>query len=350
MERIIINGFFGKGNCGDEAILQTWHDRLSHRFRIVASVDMDVANFSRPPDEVELYKKIDVIHNRRFDIFCREDIKYYIIGGGGLGLGFGVEQWLHAELRQKKKFYLGTIVHDEFFEVENPADSYLLEINRLFFKSFEMIAVRDRYSSENLKNRFGVDSIVIPDIAVSMSDEEVEIKSDMKYITVTIRDCGENDMEYLNKWIEKIGAYAARNSYDIIYLPFDRTDETLMKSMNLDIRYENIFWHPKKAKYIISRSEMVFSIGRYHPLIFAISSAVSFYYIDNMKSDYTFRYKNGQDKCYQLMEDYGLLDFYLTKKNIDDDIEFEKCLKIEEISKSAHRESDDFFEKLNRIL
>jgi polysaccharide pyruvyl transferase WcaK-like protein len=344
--RIVINGFFGKGNCGDEAILQTWYDRLSHRFRIVVSMDMDIVNFQKSYIESDLYKNIDIIHNKRLDIFCRDDIKYYIIGGGGLGMGFGLEQWMHAELRNKKTFYLGTIVHEEFFEVgEN-----LMQMNRLFFESFEMISVRDRYSNENLKKYFGVDSFVFPDIAVGMSTEEIEIKSDRKYVVVTIRDNGENDLEYLKKWIDKIKYYAKINSYEILYIPFDRTDEVIMTSIGLNIKYDKIYWHPKKVKYIISKSEMVFSIGRYHPLIFAISSGVTFYYIDSLKSDYISKYINGKDKCYQLLEDHVLLDFYLTNKNLEDDIKFKKYEKIKEISEKITKESNDFFKKLNSIL
>jgi polysaccharide pyruvyl transferase WcaK-like protein len=352
MSRIIINGFFGKGNCGDEAILQTWYDRLSYRFRIVASVDMDVSNFNRPPDEVDLYKKIDLIHNRRVDIFCREDISSYIIGGGGLGLGFGIEQLVHARLRKKKSFYLGTAAHDEFFE----GDEDLLNINKSFFRSFEMISFRDKYSKEKLKKSFGIDSVLYPDIAFGMSMEEIEIKSDRKYITVTIRDNGVNELDLIKKWMSKINYFADSEGYDILFLPFDKTDENLMRSLEMDIRYDNIYWHPKKMKYIISKSEMVFSMGRFHPLVFSISSGVTCYFIDHQKADYNFRYNDdGKDKCYNIMNDFGIGNLYLTNVDLFDDIlfgglDFKKMDGMDILARDSKIKSDEFFDILLSLL
>ncbi len=344
MKRIIINGFFGKGNCGDEAILQTWHEKLSNRFRIVASIDSDVVE-QREYKNFDFYEKIDIIQNRRVDIFCREDIYAYIIGGGGLGLGFGVEQWLHTILRSKKRFYLGTIVHNEFFEKSQE----LININKLFFNSFDMISVRDRKSKENLKDVFDIESNFYPDIATALSLEEEEIKTNKKFITVTIRDNDINDIISIEKWLDKIKKFATNNDFDIIYLPFDKTDERLMNSLSLDIKYEKIYWHPKKIKYIISKSEMVFSIGRFHPIVFGLSTATTSYFINCQEQDNKWRYTDGdKDKNYEILNDHDLLEYYLTNDDIEK--EFKKNYRAEKISRNIQQNINEFFEKLNEKL
>lgn len=346
MERIIINGFFAKGNCGDEAILQTWYDMLSPHYRIVASLDADVIKDSEYKSS-DLYTKIDIIQNRRVDIFCRDDIKAYIIGGGGLGLGFGIEQWLHASVRNKKLFYLGTIVHEEFLI----GNDLMQQINKNFFKSFDYIMVRDIISKENLKESFEVESDCYPDVAFALNPEKVEIKLPEKYITITIRDNGENDIKNIKKWLVNIKKFAKENNYKIIYLPFDKTDKILMESLNIKIKneFQQIYWHPKKVKYIISKSEMVFSLGRFHPLVFAISSGITCYYIQISGADYSWRYKsNPQDKCYNILNDWGLSEHYLKNENINQ--QFIKNDKMELISIECSKQISEFFDKLKKKL
>lgn len=338
MEKIIINGFFGKGNCGDEAILQTWVDNLSEKYKIVASIDSNLISCNNEYKKYDLYKEIDVIQNRRVDIFCQDDIKGYIIGGGGLGLGFGVEQWIHAILRDKKTFYLGTIVHDEFFDNEK-----IIEINKNFFNSFEMISVRDSISQKNLKNIFNIESYFYPDIVFALKSEKIDLVYE-DYITVTIRSSSVNDLEKTLIWLDKVKKFAKEKNYKIIYLPFDKSDELFMKNINLEISYQSIYWFPKKTKYIIENSKMVFSLGRYHPLIFAMSSGVSCYYLECRSTNEIIK-----DKCYYLFEDFSVSENYLI--NTETNTQFiENTKAFKDIQKLVTSQMDDFFKKLNERL
>ena len=347
MERIIINGFFGKGNCGDEAILHTWCQKLSPEYQIVASIDSDL--FERPGtfNNNQIYKSIDLIHNRRLDIFCREDIKAYIIGGGGLGLGFGIEQWLHASIRNKKLFYLGTIVHDEFL-IGNDS---IYQVNKNFFQSFDYIMVRDHISKRNLKEKFGVDSDNYPDVAFALNTEKTNFDLPKKFITLTIRDNGTNDIDSIKKWLDKIQKFANDKKYEIIYLPFDKTDKLLMESIGIEIpeNYQQIYWHPKNVKYIMSKSEMVFSLGRFHPLVFALSTGVTCYYIQCQESDYSWRYENEtQDKSFNILNDWGLSKHYLTNDKLD--CNFRKNKKFYEVAVESSKKIDEFFDILKNKI
>ena len=153
----------------------------------------------------------------------------------------------------------------------------------------------------------------------------------------------------IKKWIDKIKKYAIKNKFDIIYLPFDKTDEKLMESLSLDIKYERIYWYPKKAKYIISKSEMCFSIGRFHPIVFGLSTGVTSYFINCQEQDNNWRYSDGdKDKNFEILNDHGLLEFYLTNDDIQK--EFKKNYRANQVSKNIQDSINEFFEKLNEIL
>jgi polysaccharide pyruvyl transferase WcaK-like protein len=349
MEKVIINGFFSKGNCGDEAILQTWYEMFHDKYKIIASVDGQVLNNSDKYKE-DLYSSVSLINNNSVSFSTERDVKALIIGGGGLGLGFGVRQLLHSKLRKKKNFYLGVTVHDEFFD----GDEYFIDLNRNIFRCFDLITVRDKYSEENLKKIFNIDCLYFPDIAFGLLSEPIEIKTNRKFISVTIRDYGKNDEMVILNWIDKIKSFAMKNDLEILYLPFDKGDETLLNRLGISNLYKEIYWSPKKMKYIISKSEFCFSIGRYHPLVFAISESVTPYYIDiksDRNSDNKFEYKN-RDKCFYIMSDNKISQNYLINSDIDV-VEFEKCSNIKSISSEIKEEVEIFkkiiYNELNKI-
>lgn len=178
-------------------------------------------------------------------------------------------------------------------------------------------------------------------MAFLLQGKEIEIKSNEEFIVVVVRDNGENDKHSINIWIEKIKKYASDNSYKVIYLPFDKTDEILMRDLGLEIEYEEIYWKPKETKFIISKSKMVFSIGRFHPLIFGISSGVTTYFINCQKQDGDWRYtREGKDKSFQLLNDLNLQSHYLTNNDLN--IEFEFCKEIDNVSNNIKSEMETF--------
>lgn len=342
MERVIINGFFAKGNCGDEAILQTWYDLLSQKFEVVASVDGQIlSGFDR--NVSSLYDNINLVNNNNVSFSTDNNVRALIIGGGGLGLGFGIRQVLHARLRNKKKYYLGVTVHDEFFD----GDDEFVNLNREIFKCFDLISVRDKYSESNLKEIFNINCMQFPDVAFGLQHEKIDLKTSKKYVTVTLRDYGNNDLEILKKWLRKIEEFARKSDFEIIYLPFDQGDENLLNKLGIKNLYKSIFWKPKNMKYIISKSEICFSLGRFHPIVFALSESVTPYYID-VKSEREginkFDMKN-RDKCFYIMIDNDLPENYLVNSDIDS-VEFDKSNKVELISAKLTSEISKFKEML----
>lgn len=340
MKKIIINGFFAKGNCGDEAILHTWYERLSPEYRIIASIDSDI--FMKPEtfNKNKIYNSIELIQNRRVDIFCRDDIDAYIIGGGGLGLGFGIEQWIHAAARNKKLFYLGTIVHDEFLIGRD----CIQQTNKNFFKSFNYIMVRDKISKKNIEEKFGVPADFYPDVSFALSPEKVLFDLPKKFVTLTIRYNSTDDIESIKKWVIKIQKFAKNNNVEVIYLPFDKSDKLFMESIGIEITedYQEIYWHPNEVKYIISKADIVFSIGRFHPIVFSLSTGVTSYYIQTQECNYI------QDKSFNLLNDWGLKNHYLLNKNLN--CQFIKNKKFSTVSIETTKQINKFFDILNKKM
>lgn len=345
MEKIIINGFFGKGNCGDEAILQTWIDMFSEKYDIVACVDGEIIS-SINEKKNKYYKKIEFITNNNVSLFSDTKVKAFIIGGGGLGLGFGVKQLLHSNLRKKKNYYLGTTVHDEFFD----GNELYVETNKKIFSSYELISVRDKYSQKNLKEIFNIDSYYFPDIATGLEKEPIELPTKNKYITITIRYQSNIEIEKIKRWIYRIESFANDNSLDVIYLPFDKSDENLLKTLGKKNLFEEIYWYPKKAKFIISKSDFCFSIGRFHPLVFAITNGITPYFIDinNNNVINKYEYKN-RDKNFYILNDNNLIENYLTNDDLES-VEFRYSDTIELVSLNVREQNDKFKELIMKYI
>jgi len=96
-------------------------------------------------------------------------------------------------------------------------------------------------------------------------------------------------------------------------------------------------------KYIISKSEFCFSIGRFHPLVFALSESVTPYYID-IKNEYNeekkFEYKN-RDKSFYILYDNGIKENYLTNLDLDT-VNFIRYRSINEISSKLNKDILEF--------
>lgn len=331
--RLGILGFFRKGNCGDEAILHTWYQELKDIIDLYFFYQLPIENESiniHPYDKIKSYymDEINQIHNN--------NINYIIIGGGGLGMGYGYKFLLHSKLKNAYAIYAGTQVHDEFFE-----NYIIMDANKSFFKLFDKIYLRDKYSFNNLNEYYGIESKLIPDIAVSLNMEEVIIPSN-DYIVVVIRDVGnENNLNDLINNVIEIEIYALNNNLEIIYVPFDTGDLNLLKKLELSSYSEDIFWYPEQVKFIISNSKMVISLGRFHPLVFGLSEGIPSYFINYPKYN--------KDKSYYILEDVDLSNNYLNEFSIEL-ISIEKTEKLNEIKNMYSKKAKEFFIELKKIL
>jgi polysaccharide pyruvyl transferase WcaK-like protein len=345
---IVVRGFFGRGNCGDEALLQTIYDLFHERYKIAISTELHDAHpvFRN----MHPYDKCEIVNCENRIIFKRPDIAGFILGGGGLGLGLGWNQYFVAKRRGVPVIHIGTHVDASFVGEENGSTVGLDEVDNIqelpqgdgslynqavgaFLKMADYYAVRNTQSLEYAR-KLGVEPKYYPDIAFGLKkDRSPEVDVDKRRMIVTIREYPiiHQDIRKLKKWMEKLEDYATRLGMHIKVVPYCEADAWTTKQIGYeDKMIDGQFWNPKRVKTLIANSGMQVTLGRFHAVVFAISEGIPVISIDhNMDS-----YKN---KATMLLNDSRLGEFRLTMQDEDaDNFDlFKKALSSENEMKIA---------------
>lgn len=335
--KLVIRGFFGKGNCGDEAILQTLFDFFSPTFDIVISTDL------KGIDEEWLYKmhpynKSMIIHCEDRSIFKQKDVSGFLLGGGGFGNGFGFNQFAVARRAGKKIIHAGTHIDAGFFkgifqnnnvdqssgfgdvggffainDTQTPTDKKYNEAMKSFLNLADYTAVRNM-ASHKVCEYMGVKALYRPDWVFGLQKDTCgEIQKDWRRMIVVIREYGQQheDLVALKTWMQKIKSYAGKLGMYIKFLPFCNEDSNYLRKHGLYNEGEVIdgeFWNPRRAKQWIANSGMVVTMGRFHPVVFAISEGVPVISVD-------YNFDHYRNKGCVLMEDSCLGQFVFNKKD-----------------------------------
>lgn len=152
MKRISIQGFYGMGNLGDEAILQS----IAHKFRQNTSLEITV--FSRNHEQVKKLHKIKTIPEKGKATFLKRlwEIKrstVFCLGGGGLLKDYGdnsssLAGWLHLTqiaMKLNVKTSLCAIGVDHI--LYNDSKLLLQEV----LNKIDVLTVRDQESKNHLQ-------------------------------------------------------------------------------------------------------------------------------------------------------------------------------------------------------
>lgn len=250
LKPIMISGYYGFGNSGDEAILMTMIQELS---KIVSKDKIYV--LSQKPKETSLFYKVNAIYRLDFISMISQIKKssIFISGGGGLlqdvsGKGFSII------------YYLGLIIIARLFKIPTVIFAQgigpirkrfnVIIINSVL-KHVQLIMVRDE-QSKNILESSGIKNIPIsvnPDVSFLLNKKELskEIfnkynlnKTDKKEIKLTnigivIRDCKELRQDYDNK-IMKLAEISdfliTKYKTNLIFIPFQfQNDITIIKDV-----------------------------------------------------------------------------------------------------------------------
>lgn len=313
MKKLVIRGYYGNGNCGDEALLQTMHGFYSSAFQIVVSVNKLESALSLQKQGVFPYKSSEVCGSLHRGLLANRETVGMILGGGGLGLGFGWDQYMFAWRNNKKIIHAGVHITGEFYK---DSDESFNQVSRNFLAAADWFSVRHRHSIA-MCSKIGVKARYLPDWAFALPVEPANFVPHRDYVVVVIRSDTNKDRDLTLKTFEAIQGYASKNALDIVIIPFDGSDENMTKRLGLDSHMlGKMYFEPKKVKSIISHSKAVFSLGRYHPLVFAMASDVPVFSIDALRQD-----RSDDKTCLQLTEE-GLEDFHfplnrLNQFNVD---------------------------------
>lgn len=287
MTSIVISGYFGFDNFGDEAILEAMIVGIKQ-----ANKNVEITILSQKPDfTANKYNVKAVSRNNPAEIFkAIRDCQLFISGGGSLlqdvtgwkSIPYYTGQIFLARMLGKK-----TVIYAQGIgPVKNKFNSFL--IRRAAIKA-DLVTVRDKGSRDILID-FGLDSRTVKLTADPVflransdynNDKPVEIEdipTDKKILGVSIRPW--KDSNYLKKLAPALDRLTVESDSRILLIPFhSEQDKDLSLQLSSLLKADSIVL---KGQYNISEMLEIFSkidflIGvRYHSLVFATLTATPF--------------------------------------------------------------------------
>lgn len=259
---VVLSGFFGRGNCGDEAILQAQYELLAPRFTVVISVDERGAHdgfWDRYP-----YDRCRIVHQANLAVLAEPEVVGIHVGGGGLPHGFNAAQVVHARGLDKPAFLTGVDAHA-------PRSSAAAEAMRCYLALFDHVSVRSAASWRTM-------SSLVPgchhgaDWAVGLATDGPAAIPRTDQVLVTIREFPVElvTARYVDALAELIAMLAGAHGR-VVLLPFCPEDERFLDRLAPTARLprEVHWWDPRRMQRCIASARKIVSVGRLHPLVFA---------------------------------------------------------------------------------
>lgn len=263
---LVLAGFFGRGNAGDEAMLQCVFEEFSPRFNITISLDFHGAY---PGFEGWYpYNQARVIHQN--DIGCFDGIEDgvgLLIGGGGLPIGFAGGQVFGARAKEMPTAIAGV---DVWQSNPDPKTQHARAL-RTWLRMFDYVIPRTAASLRNVQE-MGIPGILGADWALALrADLADEVRDDPHRALVVVREeelrlLPENYQPEIARLLDGLRA----EGYNPVLLPFSHEDERFLGEAGLLelAPVERAWWNACRLKQLIGASALTASVGRLHPIIF----------------------------------------------------------------------------------
>jgi hypothetical protein len=266
---IMILGFYGRGNCGDEALLQSVYETFKDEYDITISVDETGAYpgwWNWYP-----YSACHRVHQTNIAEFQRRDYAAVIVGGGGLKIGFGATQITAAKARG-----IPTLLTGVDFPLDRGLDYDAAGV-RCGLNMFDLISVRTKAGKE-LFDKHGFSASLSADWAWRLpTDTATEVSADPQRAVVVVREFPIEtvDQEYFRS-VQTVIAGLRAQGFKPCLAPFCPEDERFARQTAIEplAPTERQWWNPRRMKQLLVTSGLVVSIGRLHPIIFAADSDV----------------------------------------------------------------------------
>ena len=276
---LVVSGFFARGNCGDEALLQCVCEAMQADFDILISLDEHGA-YQGYWDWYP-YNVYPRTHQTNLG-FLRWNKEYagLLVGGGGLPYGFGANQAIHARAYQAATAIAGvdfsSMVTDPRLSGKAQQDAFIAAI-RQYAELFDFRALRTETAVKAAAD-CGLDYFHGADWALKLPmDEDPSIDKNDRRVMVVLREVGLRFLGhgYVQEVTDLLSALEGRG-FEPHFLPFAPEDERFLTQLGLDRRIPVVrtWWNPRRAKQWIASSGLTVSVGRLHPLVFAAPTGV----------------------------------------------------------------------------
>ena len=260
--QVVLSGFFGRGNCGDEALLQAQYEWLSPDYDVVISVDERGAYdgfWNWYP-----YDRCRIVHQGNLAVLAEDDVIGIHVGGGGLPHGFNAAQVVHARSLDKPAFLTGIDARP----ASTPGAAAAI---RAYLGLFDFVSVRSAPAWQTM-------ATLVPgchhgaDWALALATDGPAGVVSSGAALVTIREFPEDliSCRYREDLARVLGALADRYE-EVVLLPFCPEDERFLERLRpvCGLRREIHWWNPRRMQRAIADAALVVSLGRLHPLVFA---------------------------------------------------------------------------------
>jgi polysaccharide pyruvyl transferase CsaB len=298
MKNILISGYYGFGNIGDEAILSAMIEQIKSKIP-----DCNIIVTSYNIEETKRLHGIEGIDRLNFNAISQEieNCDLVILGGGGLFQdyhrieiaslftqpGWGIASYaivpLIAKMHNKPVLYYSQGIGPLFSTESRTFVAFASELA-------DMITVRDK-ASEDLLKEVGVPSSKIKlglDPAVGLeipSTEKIKnilmsegIPDDKEIVCVSVRQWVYKFLEvnYKKALSEALDDFLSNNEFYLLFLPFQnmagggedaKVAEEIIEGMRNKDRCYLLkgSYHPREIAGIISKASLVIGM-RYHSI------------------------------------------------------------------------------------
>lgn len=259
---LVLSGFFGRGNCGDEAILQAQYERFSPRFHLIISTDHQDAYdgfWNWYP-----YDRCRIIHTSNLNILQESGVVGLHVGGGGLPHGFNAAQVIHARSANKKVCLSG---------VDTPptTGNRATHAMQAYYGLFDSISVRTQAAYEQMR-AFSPLCRQGSDWARALPTDGSSPPPRGNRVLLVLRERPPEALPsgYCHE-VERLIGHLSEQYSEVVLLPFCPEDERFLERIpaTKDLPREIHWWNPRRVQYLIASAALVVSVGRLHPMIFS---------------------------------------------------------------------------------
>ena len=278
---ILCIGFYGWGNVGDEAMARSWEKYLVRPFEgthIRYATEASTDHLARVNAENPYYSANHCLQSVH-DTEAMGGFDIVIVGGGHLSPVYGVPLLLRAKELRRTRFFarIGSTVRDDFLYAGDKA----VALARSSLGMFDFISMRDHAGLAALAP-LGLNLHLGADIATEFTTaDQTDMGLRTPYAVIVVREVRDHDVA---RQVEIVRAVlgAGRGGIEahipnIYLLPFCEPDHRFLDRTGLAFPGVEVLdaWRtPERAAAVIARASLLVSIGRLHPLVFAVSNRV----------------------------------------------------------------------------
>lgn len=281
---LLVAGFYGRGNCGDEALFQAIYETFCDRYDIVVAVNRFGA-----VDGYETwypYNRCEIVHQCSLDIFeSGRPIAGMMIGGGGLAVGFAGNLVMAARARGIPTLLAGVDLPGLDMPGCDPPDRAVVhgrnvtdhDVMRDYLNGFAQVMVRTHHG-QHICRQLQVPAVFGSDWALKLAmDEAPDVSVASRRVLVVLREFPLHLVPYgYVQAIEALMEGLRAQGGEPAFLPFCPEDARNTEQLDLARLAPTLehWWNPRRVKQLIGASGLVVAVGRLHPLIFAATLGV----------------------------------------------------------------------------